>query len=202
MRTFVGILFATAIGQAAVITDTAIGGIPTFTVAAPAMIAIGDVEYAKGSLGGNDTVGEGIDDEIRIAFDFTGQADLAVLQAALTLTSATLNLKIVPQDGFVSTDTIQLNNLAPINSPLIQSLAVGVPAEVTIDLLTFYTPAEIIGRLNAQGGLVGALFQDDSFLTEATLTITGPDALVVPEAATWAMVALILAAFALLRRRV
>jgi|GEM_PF-5405181 len=186
-------------GFAAIITDTLTGAVPTFTVPAPATLTTGDLVYAKGSLGGNDTVGEGIDDEVRMGFDFTGQADLAILQAASVLTSATLTLTLIPQDGFVSTDTVQLNNLAPINSPLIQALAVGVPATVVIDLLLYYTSAEIVGRLNAQGGLVGALFQDDSFLTEATLTISGPDALVVPETATWLIVAAVLIGFAFWR---
>ncbi len=199
MRFFVLLALCAAAASAATISDVATGAVPSTTVAAPGTVTSGDFTYFKGRYGGNDTVGEGVDDEIHWVFDFSGQPGLGAITNGAALTAATLRLKLTPTDFWIITDTVWIDGLPEISSPLIQSLTVGAAADITVNLLDYYTSAQIQKALKAGNGKLNMLFQDDATLTYAALTLTNPTA--VPEPATLGVAAAALAATALVLRK-
>jgi hypothetical protein len=79
---------------------------------------------------------------------------------------------------------------------LIQSLPVNVTNTVTIDLLSYYTSAEILGEINA--GMLDMQYGDDAFVTYAEINLTNA----IPEPASMLLVSGALAVLYVSRRRV
>jgi hypothetical protein len=178
--------------QAITISDTATGtGDPPDTVF-PAVSVDGDFTYTGNAIAFN--VGDGNDESVNWTFDFTADPDLPAFGGPLT--SAVLTLTLTPRNALISTDVVGIVGLANIITPVIQTLPVGVESTISIELLDFYTSAEILGVLGGGGNTIPMLYADDSTLRFAELQLTA-----VPEPGTLLLLVAGLSALGLPPRR-
>jgi hypothetical protein len=133
-------------------------------------------------------VGDGIDDETTWTIDFNGHPNFGSFNTAIPLTLATLNLTLHPvstgtgQQG-ITDDRVGIppGNLY-INTPAITGLPVGVTSPVSLDLLSFFTSAEILAVFTANNGTIPMVYGDDAIVSFAEVTLSNE---VVPEPSTW-----------------
>jgi hypothetical protein len=118
------------------------------------------------------TTGDGVDEFISWKFDFTGDPDFASFSSSVPLTSARLTLTLTPRHPLITTDTVRIEGLPDIVTPVIQGLAVGITATIQLDLLSFYTSGDILGVFAANAGQLPMLYQDDAIVSFAQLDLT------------------------------
>jgi hypothetical protein len=137
--------------------------------------------------GGDDTLGNGIDEDTSWTLDFRPDPDFRRFQEALKkegLRSAQLTIALIPQNRLISTDTLRVGDLPPIGAtkndgganpfefPPFQKLPVGIVSIFEIELLSFYTPDEVLGVLRkAPRGNVPMRFGDDAVVVFAHLRL-------------------------------
>jgi hypothetical protein len=103
------------------------------------------------------------------------------------LRSALLTLSLIPMDEFISTDTLKVGDLhaigatkeaggqSPFVFPPFQKLPLFTPSIVEIELLSFYTPEEVLGAVRGAAPPAGQMpvrFQDDAIVVFAHLKLT------------------------------
>src|SRR5437016_1860847 len=123
------------------VSATATGSPPAETANFPATVTSGDFTYV-----GNEVDlpgGDGVNDVVTWEFDFTGTP----LSAADPLQSALLTVTVTPTNDAIVTDTVEIQGLARIISPVIQTLPVGVTTTISLELLDHYGSADILGAL-------------------------------------------------------
>lgn len=126
----------------------------------------GDFTYTRSTVGASS--GDGHDDTITWTFDFSTHPNYP-LSASDPLGSALLTTTVTPSklDDGIKTDTVAIKGLAPVVSPTIQNLPIGVTSTISLELLDHYTSAEILGTL--RDGTMPMLWQDDVVMTFAQL---------------------------------
>jgi hypothetical protein len=122
--------------------------------------------------------GDGNDEPITWMFDFTPDPNYPVPGP---LVSARLTLTVRPgSSGGIVTDLVGITTdgtftafigAGPVTTPAIQSLPVNVTSTVVIELLNYYTSADILATLGANGGRIPMLYHDDVFLSYAKLEL-------------------------------
>jgi hypothetical protein len=134
--------------------------------------------------GTNNTLGDGVDEATLWTFDFTTDPDFRQFQDTLKkekLKSAVLTLSLIPKASLISTDTLKVGNLPaigtqgsrPFGFPPIQALPRDIVSIVEIELLSFYTPAQIQSVLaKSPRGKVPARFSDDAIVVFAHLRLS------------------------------
>lgn len=131
----------------------------------------GDFTITRVPEGIDTTLGNGLDEATTWTFDFSGDPNFDNFPSA-PLAFARLELTLIPQSTLVSFDLVSIEGLNDISSPpQFQSLPVGEPTNVQIDLLDFYTSDEIIQILSA-GGEIPMYYADDSTVSFARLSLT------------------------------
>lgn len=142
---------------------------------------------------GSPNIGDGLNDTTSWEFDFGTDTDLVNGEV---LSSALLTLSLQTTFG-IDTDSFKLAELAAIGPIEIRTLAVGFDGQITIDLLDYYSSADILGQL--VGGTYGkleAIYEDDSIVSFARLELT-----TVPEPTVLALFATGIAGFNYRRRK-
>jgi hypothetical protein len=174
------VLYCSAAAIAALggtISDTASGGSPT-TCWNPCTTTSGDFTYS--APWPNSMIGNGLDESVEWVFDFSADPKYGAFSGPLS--AARLVLTVTPTHNLVSNDVVRILGLADINSPQMQGLPIGVASTVTVNLLNFYTSAEILNELTTQSGRIRMHYEDDSLITLASLELQSD----VPEpAAIW-----------------
>jgi hypothetical protein len=143
-----------------------------------------DGDFTYDGNPGATPVGDGNDETVTWTFDFTTDPDFPSFPALGPLTSALLTMTLTPQNGLISTDLFRIDGLTNVITPIIQSLSVGVSSTVSIELLDFYTSADILGVLGAHAGSLPMVYGDDALFTFAQLDLTAA-----PEPATFVLLA-------------
>jgi hypothetical protein len=140
-------------------------------------------------------VGDGVDDETRWVFDFAGNPDFESFATTRPLRRAQLTLTLSVGHYWIRSDEVSIEGLAPIQTPAIQMLPVGVTRTVEIELLGYYSSAEILGRLVAESGSLSMYYQDDAIVSFARLELES-----VPEPSSFLLVFAGIAALGRIRR--
>lgn len=156
------------------ITATAVGADPPPT--APANQSVQNGDFRIWANPPAPLTGDGIDEQQSWIFDFTGDPDYPIPGPLL---SANLTLTLRPGNGGIITDLVGITDPTftnfvgpgPVNSPLIQNLPVGVKSTVVIQLLNYYTSADILGALTANSGKLPMLYHDDATVSFAKLEL-------------------------------
>jgi hypothetical protein len=137
--------------------------------------------------------GDGIDEETTWTFYFNdfepgGKNDFSRLSPSNTLTSAIFTLTLIPKDGVtaigvpqgtdrgIGTDAVWIETLTKIEIKdvvdLNTELLNDVPNDITIDLLKFYDPKDILNILFSNvGGRILMRYNDDAIITFAQLEL-------------------------------
>ena len=164
------VLSMTGVASAIMITATASGDSQPNTAEYPNAVQNGDFEIIANSEV-VPLVGDGIDEYTIWNFDFSGATDDGALSLGDTLAVANLTLTLTPKDSLITTDSIGIDGLLHMFDP-VQSLPVGVTSTITIDLLSYYDSAEILGSLfGGDIGMIPMKYQDDSILSFAQLDL-------------------------------
>lgn len=150
-------------------------------------------------------VGDGIDDQTDWVIDFTGHPNFGSFNTAVPLTVATLNMTLRPVNtgtGGPQGITDDRVGIPPaslyISTPAINGLPVGVLSPISIDLLSFFTSAQILDVLTNNAGTIPMVYGDDAVVSYAEVTLSNE---VVPEPSTWVLLCAGVGAMAALRRR-
>lgn len=184
---FVGLgILASGLAVAGTISGSVTGSGSPVTVNFPDVVANGGFTIAATAPS---VVGDGIDDETTWTVDFTGHPNYAAFNTAVPLTVATLNLTLHPVNTGtggpqgVTDDRVGIppGNLY-LTTPAITGLPVGVTSPVSLDLLSFFTSAEILAVFTANSGTIPMVYGDDAIVSFAELTLSND---VVPEPSTW-----------------
>jgi hypothetical protein len=166
--------------MATTITAYAYGDENPATATYPDTITNGDF-----LISGNKTatlVGNGVDEYTSWTFDFTDDINYGSFDASEILTSAWLELTLTPKNGLITTDAVKIVGL-PYITTTIQSLSVGATTTISFELLDYYTSAQILSEFSSSVlGEIGMLYQDDSIVSSASLSLTNNAP--VPEPAT------------------
>ena len=139
--------------RADMISAVDMGNVTPPTALSPASVINGDFTITEdddeptGSI-----VGDGKNESTFWLFDFTKDPGYATFDTSTPLASALLTLTLTPEDALVSTDSVHLGGLPGIATPAIQDLPVGVTSTITIQLLDYYSSAQILGRLVDNAG--------------------------------------------------
>jgi hypothetical protein len=120
--------------------------------------------------------GDGIDELNTWTFDFTTDPDYPV---AGPLLSAQLTLTVRPGNAGITTDLVGITDPTftsfipggPVITPVIQSLPVGVTSTVVVQLLNYYTSADILAALSSNNGKLPMMYHDDVILSFAKLEL-------------------------------
>ncbi len=172
--------------QADMISAVDMGSVTPPTALSPASVINGDftitedADQPPGSV-----VGDGKNESTFWLFDFTKDSGYATFDTSTPLASALLTLTLTPEDALVSTDSVHLGGLPGIATPAIQDLPVGVTSTITIQLLDYYSSAQILGRLVDNAGTPPGYYEDDAIVSYARLDLVS-----VPEPSSLAMLAL------------
>jgi hypothetical protein len=159
---------------AQVLTATAVGSDPPPTAPSNQPVQNGDFRIWANPAAPK--TGDGVDEQQTWTFDFTSDPDYPL---AGPLLSAKLTLTLRPaQDGII-TDLVGITDPTftsfippgPVITPLIQGLPVNVKTTITIELLNFYSSADILTALAANSGKLPMLYHDDAFLSFARLDL-------------------------------
>lgn len=187
---FVGLgILATGLAVAGTISGSVSGSGSPVPDTYPNTVANGGFTIAAS---GPSVVGDGIDDETTWTVDFTGHPGYGTFNTGIPLTLATLNLTLHPVNTGtagpqgVTDDRVGIppGNLY-ITTPAINGLPVGVTSPVSLDLLSFFTSAEILGVFTGNGGTIPMVYGDDAIVSYAELTLSNDRNGVVPEPSTW-----------------
>ncbi len=148
---------------------SASGPVPTETATFPATVTAGDFIYSANEF--STTVGDGHDDLVNWVFDFSADPNYP-LSVTDPLQAARLTMTVTPtsEDDGITTDAVEIEGLSPIVSPVIQGLAPGETATITLELLDAYTSADILGALRGDG-TIPMRWQDDVTITFAQLEL-------------------------------
>jgi hypothetical protein len=125
---------------------------------------------------GAPATGDGIDEKTSWTFDFTSDPDYPISGPLL---SAKLTLTVRPGNAGITTDFVAVSDPTftfiipggPVNTPLIQSLPVGIKSTVVIELLNYYSSADILAALASNGGHLPMFHHDDVILSFAELEL-------------------------------
>jgi len=130
--------------------------------------------------------GDGLDESWDWSFDYRYNYDPLVFNSNTILTSAVLTLNLTANGSQVSIgnmETVRMLWLDPIDEVLFST--VNEPDTITINLLTYYTSAEIMGRFMSTDydgqGTIRMRFLDDAVVNFAELSLSSSP---VPEPAT------------------
>lgn len=176
LAAFVAPLLVLPLGSsfAALISAEAIGTYPSPVLPFPNTLTNGDFTISPiptCPMALSCTTGDGINEITEWAFDFSGAANLSEVRDRNPI-SAILTLTLTPRDHAVSTDSVRIVGLPPIETPIIQSLPVGTFATttVTIELLDFYKPSDVLQVLTAADS-IPMRYIDDAVISYARLDI-------------------------------
>jgi hypothetical protein len=126
----------------------------------------------KRTGGNNATLGDGVDEQTTWAFDFTSDLAWETFPTSKPLESARLTITLTPKSPAVFQDIIRVQGLADINAPQIQGLSSNTTSTVELELLDFYSSAEVLGILtSADEGHLPMFFADDAIVSSAELTL-------------------------------
>jgi len=157
------------------------------------------------SASGPSVVGDGIDDQTDWVVNFTGHPNFGSFNTGVPLTMASLSMMIRP----VSTGTAGPQGITDdrvgippanlfISTPAITGLPIGVLSPVNIDLLSFFTSAEILGVFVSNAGTIPMVYGDDAIVSYAEVTLSNE---VIPEPSTWVLLSAGVGAMVAVRRR-
>src|SRR5215210_2737937 len=139
--------------------------------------------------------GDGIDETTTWTFDLTKHPDFASFSTTKPLVSALLTLTLTSKDplGLITTDLVRIEGLgniclAPTASSIDQNCIgfifgtedevrkelspLGEPRMIRVELLEFYSSADILGVLSANTGRIPMVYQDDAIVSSAQLDLT------------------------------
>jgi hypothetical protein len=142
---------------------------------------------------GSPNIGDGLNDTTSWSFDFGTDTNLV---NGKILFSALLTLNLQTTFG-IDTDSFTLAGLDAVGPVEIRSLAVGFDGQVSLDLLDYYSSADILAQL--VGGVYGQLpviYEDDSIVSFARLELTA-----VPEPGILALLGIGIAGISYQRRK-
>lgn len=163
---------AASIASAITISDEVTGSrSPTQVAAGPGVSVInGDFTITQDAPSpGSPNIGDGLNDYTSWNFDFGTDTDLVI---GHVLSSARLTLSLQTTSG-IDTDSFTLAGLAAIGPIEIRSLPVGFDGQVTLDLLDYYSSADILAQLaGGTYGTLAAVYEDDSIVSLARLELT------------------------------
>lgn len=195
-------LLTTAMAVAGTISGSVTGSDTPGTADFPSTVANGGFTI---SASAPSVVGDGIDDETNWVIDFTGHPNFGTFNTAVPLTVATLNMMLRPVNtgtGGPQGITDDRVGIPPaslyISTPAINDLPVGVLSPVSINLLSFFTSAQILDVLTNNGGTMPMVYGDDAVVSYAEVTLSNE---VVPEPSTWLLLSAGVGAMVALRRR-
>ena len=150
------------------ISATASGSLTPPTAIFPATVTNGDFTITGNAIAS--VVGDGNDETTTWTFDFP---DFPLFSTTLPLSSAPLTLTLTPKNALISSDRVRIDGLTDIATIEIQGLPVGVTNTVRLELLNFYTSAEIIGALTGgTPGQIPMVYSDDAIVSFAQLELT------------------------------
>ena len=164
-------------------------------------------------------VGDGIDDTTTWNFDFNGPS-LASFIASAPINGATLKLTVTARAAGVADDRLWIGTptqgaipgsdpgfIGIQNTvPTLASLVIGQTTDVQANLLSVFSPTEILdylqnGVFGSGAGIIPFVYHDDVVVSYAELTLSTRDAVApVPEPATFALFGVGIAAAGLYRR--
>jgi hypothetical protein len=137
--------------------------------------------------GNESTLGNGRDEDTIWSLDFTKFPNWQSFNAGVDsrgLRSTRLTLGLIPKGRLISTDTLKVGDLpaigaekadggvSPFGFPPIHELPLNTPGIVEIELLSFYTPEEILGVLRGTSEeQVPMRFSDDAIVVYAHLNL-------------------------------
>lgn len=164
------VLGLTISSYAITITDTATG-----STTPPITFDASDVINGDFLIWANDpvltpAVGNGADEQTTWQFDYTAYPNLLPFPP---LSSALLTLTLTPRAGDIITDQVifgwsrngYYSGLPFIETLVIQGLPVGVTNTVQLELLDFFSSADILGVLTANGGRIPMRYSDDAVVS-------------------------------------
>jgi hypothetical protein len=153
------------------ITATASGSLRPRMASFPATVTNGDFTIAGNAIAA--LVGDGVDEQTTWTFDFTGDPDFSSFSTSLPLASAPLTLTLRPMDPLITSDIFRIEGLGNVSTHEIQGLPPDrLPHTVQLELLNFYSSAEILGVLTANAGRIPMLYADDAIVAFAQLDLT------------------------------
>ena len=158
------------------ITAAANGSLQPPTAIKPDDDSVGDVTNGDFIITGNPgtkglIVGDGADENTVWNFDFNSDPNFSFFSNSLSLSSAILTLVLTPKQGAVSTDIVRITGLPGIQD-IIPTLDLDVTSTITIDLLNYYPPAQILNILfSDQPGIVPMYYDDDAIVSRAKLEL-------------------------------
>jgi hypothetical protein len=164
-----------AAAGAQTITATAMGADPPPTAPGNQPVVNGDFLLNANNLA--PTTGDGNDEQITWFFDFTPDPNYPL---SGPLVSAKLTLTLRPgNSGGIVTDLVAIAKDGtfaaligpPVNTPAIQNLPIGITTTVVVDLINYYSSADILATLAANGGRLPMIYHDDAFLSYARLEL-------------------------------
>jgi hypothetical protein len=82
-------------------------------------------------------------------FDFTSDPRWGPFSTSKSLASARLTLTLTPKSSLVIQDIIRIQGLADISTAQIQALPINTTGTVELELLDFYSSAEILNVLTS-----------------------------------------------------
>ena len=155
----------------ATIKAVATGGIFPHQVQPPATVTNGDF-LITGNEGEDELVGNGRNEKTTWTLDFSSDLGFRGFPISASLQSALLTVTIMPRGSQVNTDSIRIQGLAAISTPLIQNLPVNWPSVVRLELLDFYSSSDILDVLTAEvNGEVPMVYWDDAIVSYAKLVL-------------------------------
>ena len=157
------------------ISATASGSISPQTANFPATVTNGDFLISPNPNCNPQTcplTGDGLDDITTWTFDFTKDPGFPSFSTSKPLVSTLLTLTLTPKHSLIATDTVRIEQLVDIVTPVIQSLPVDQTSTIQLELLDFYSSSDILGVLSANAGLMPMSYQDDAIIASARLDLS------------------------------
>jgi len=152
------------------ITATASGN-PTPTPA-PSTATLTNGDFLIGANPLAPLTGDGIDEETTWTFDFTGDPSFPFFSSSLPLTSALLTLTLTPGDVLINTDVVLIEGLAQITTSKIQTLPVGLTSTIYLQLLDFYSSADILRVFTGNADKIPMRYGKNAIISSAQLELT------------------------------
>jgi hypothetical protein len=152
-----------------VITATATGSPTPPTAPFPETVTNGDF-LIRGYSNRSD-VGDGRGETTTWVFDFTTDPDFSSVPASAPIESALLTITLEPKGELISTDSIRIQGLHRIMTPLIQGLPVGVTTTIQLELLDFYASSDILRVFTRNAGHIPMAYNDDAIISFAQLEL-------------------------------
>lgn len=117
--------------------------------------------------GANTTLGNGVDEATTWSFDY------GMVALSGPLSSAILTMSLTPTSSLFVTDSFRIEGLTGISTAVFLGLSLGSLQTVSIDLLDFYTSADIISEFYASPvDQIRMYYQDDAVISYARLDLT------------------------------